>query len=208
MLLTAIENLLNRNFAASPKARELCAELRDQRLRIQIDDVDFAVGVEALGHSLRLFTPTDEAFHAEISGSPLNLLALMGEQPERLLQSGAVRLRGDAIILQRFRALLTLLRPDFEEELAQLIGDLPAHQLLRAGRSAVEFGQRSLDTLIRNVSEFLAHERGDLVPRSEAETFLEEVDRLREAADRAVARVDALHSQLETPPADDTVDSR
>lgn len=201
MLLTAIENLLNRNFVASPKTRSLCAQLQGRKLRIQIDDVGIAVGVESLGHSLRLFTPGTEEFEAEIAGSPLNLLALMGAQPERLLQSGAVRLRGDATVLQNFRELIALLRPDFEEELAQLIGDLPAHQLVRASRSAIEYGQRGLDTLLRNVSEFLAHEKGDLVPRGEAETFLEEVDRLREAVDRAAARIEVIATRVGDEPA-------
>lgn len=197
MLLTAIENLLNRSFDASPKARELCAELRGQHLRINVDDLDLSIGLEALGHSLRLFAPVDEDFQAEISGSPLNLLAMTGDSPERLLQSGAVRLRGDPAVLQRFQLLLALLRPDLEEELAHLVGDLPAHQLIRAGQSMLEAGQRGFDTLARNVSEFLAHERGDLVPRGEAEVFLEEVDQLREAMDRAAARVELLLAQME-----------
>ena len=46
-------------------------------------------------------------------------------------------------------------------------------------------------------AEYFAHERGDLVPRAEAEVFLEGVDRLREDVDRAAARVDALVARLD-----------
>ena len=53
---------------------------------------------------------------------------------------------------------------------------------------------------MRNVAEYLAHESGDLVPRAEAEVFLEGVDRLREDVDRAAARVDALLARLEAKP--------
>ena len=39
-------------------------------------------------------------------------------------------------------------------------------------------------TGVRNVAEYLAHERRDLVPRAEAEDFYRGVERLREDLDR------------------------
>jgi ubiquinone biosynthesis protein UbiJ len=43
-------------------------------------------------------------------------------------------------------------------------------------------------TGVRNMAEYLAHERGDLVPRAEAEDFYRSVERLREDLDRLEAR--------------------
>ena len=51
------------------------------------------------------------------------------------------------------------------------------------------------NTAARNVHEYLAHERRDLVPRTEATHFLEGVDRLREDADRLEARVRLLEAR-------------
>ena len=42
------------------------------------------------------------------------------------------------------------------------------------------------------MAEYLAHERGDLVPRAEAEDFYRGVERLREDLDRLDARTRAL----------------
>ena len=197
MLIAALENLLNRNLAQSPQARELCAALCGRRLKVVVQDLGLQFGVESLGGSLRITpSPADEC-HVEVVGSPVNLLALAGAHPERLLQSGAVQVRGDLDLLQRYRDLALLLRPDLEEELARLIGDAPAHRLAGLARAALSFGRRSADTAVRNAAEYFAHETGDLVPRAEAEVFLGEVDRLREDVDRAAARLEVLRRRLE-----------
>lgn len=192
--------MLNRNLGASPRARELCAALQGRRLQVRVSDLGLRIGFESLGGSLRLTRDPEGEFEAEISGSPLNLIALAGKSPERLLQSGAVQVCGDAELLQRYRELGLLLRPDLEEELSRLVGDAPAHQFARFARGAVAFGRRGADTAVRNAAEYFAHESGDLVPRAEADVFLEGVDRLREDVDRAAARVDALLARREDQP--------
>lgn len=203
MLTEAIENLLNRNLGQSPRARERCAALKGRRLRIVVHDLGLRIGFESLGDTLRISRQAkgdlqaEGEFHAEVAGSPINLLALAGPQPERLLKSGAVQVSGEVELLQQYRDLALLLRPDLEEELARLIGDSPAHRLAGLARAALAFGRRSADTAVRNTAEYFAHETGDLVPRAEAEAFLAEVDTLREDADRAAARLDALLAQLE-----------
>lgn len=197
MLTEAIENLLNRNLGQSPRARECCAALKGRRLRIVVRDLGLQIGFESLGDTLRISRQAEGEFHAEVAGSPINLLALAGPQPERLLKSGAVQVSGEVELLQQYRDLALLLRPDLEEELARLIGDSPAHRLAGLARAALAFGRRSADTAVRNTAEYFAHETGDLVPRAEAEEFLAEVDRLREDTDRAAARLDALLARLD-----------
>jgi ubiquinone biosynthesis protein UbiJ len=190
MLTEAIENLLNRNLPRSPRARELCESLTGKRVRIEAHGLSWVLTVESLRTSLRLaredtaVAPPD----AEISGSLMNLAALAGSHPEQVIQRGDVTIRGDAEVAQKFRELAMLLKPDVEEELSRLIGDTPAHQALRFVKLATGFGRRAARTSVRNVAEYLAHERGDLVPRAEAEDFYRGVERLREDLDRLEAR--------------------
>lgn len=192
MLTAAIENLLNRNLALSPGARIRCAALQGQRLLVCVTGTGLQIGIESLGDTLALSrTPVGE-FNVTVEGSPINLLALTGDNPERLLQSGQVTVRGDAEILQRYRALALLLQPDLEEELSRLVGDLPAHHIGRLARSLWSFGRRAASNTVRNAAEYLAHESHTLVPRAEAEAFMTDVDQLREAVDRAAARLRTL----------------
>lgn len=206
MLTEAIENLLNRNLANSPAARELCASLAGRRMAIVVQGLSVRVVVESLGSSLRLqrdpandavATPAD----AEIAGSPVNLMALAGATPEAVIQRGDVRISGDAELAQRFQQLGKLLRPDAEEEMAALFGDSVAHQMARAVKGLFDFGHRAGQTTLRNTAEYFAHESRDLVPRAEADVFLNGVDRLREDMDRLEARFAALEASL-APPTD------
>jgi len=202
MLTQAIENLLNRNLPRSPRARELAASLAGKRVRVEAQGLGWVVIAESLNSSIRLTkSPVDgQPPDADISGSLLNLAALAGSHPEEVIQRGDVTIRGDAEVAQKFRELAMLLKPDVEEELSRLIGDSPAHQALRLVRLATGFGRRAAQTGVRNVAEYLAHERGDLVPRAEAEDFYRGVERLREDLDRVEARVHLIeHSEDEIP---------
>jgi ubiquinone biosynthesis protein UbiJ len=196
MLTELVENLLNRNLGASPRARELCAALRGRRLRITLSGLGVRIGLESLGSTLRISRDPDGDFDAEVEGSPVNLIALAGPSPEHLLRSGTVQVRGDTELLQRYRELGLLLRPDLEEELSRFVGDAPAHQVMRFAGSAFGFGRHAADTAVRNAAEYFAHERGDLVPAAEAEAFMSDVDRLREDIDRAEAQTAHLEARL------------
>jgi ubiquinone biosynthesis protein UbiJ len=202
MLTQSIENLLNRNLPRSPRAQELCEILKGRTVRIEASVPGWILDCQSLGTSLKL-TKSAEAVNtpdAEIAGSLMNLAALAGSDPQGVIQRGAVTIRGDAELAQKFRELAMLLKPDVEEELSRLIGDTPAHQALRVVRMVTEFGKRAVSTGTRNVAEYLAHERGDLVPRAEAEDFYRGVERLREDLDRLDARARVIEQELAPAP--------
>lgn len=194
MLTQAIENLLNRNLPRSPRAQALCAALSGKRVRVEARGLAWVLTIESMNTSVKLTKGDDgePPADAEISGTLLNLAALAGSHPEEVIQRGDVSISGDAEIAQQFRELAMLLKPDVEEELSRIIGDTPAHQALRFVRMATGFGRRAAATGVRNVAEYLAHERRDLVPRAEADDFYRGVERLREDLDRLEARTRLL----------------
>ena len=149
--------------------------------------------VESTGSTLRI-TRGDAGADAEIVGGPFGLLALSGDSPEAVLQRGDVEIRGDAELAQKFRELALLLRPDLEDALSDLTGDVPAHQVGRFARMALGWTRKAAATTAENFAEYLGHERQDLVPKNEGEPFLKGVDALREDVDRLEARI-ALLSQ-------------
>jgi ubiquinone biosynthesis protein UbiJ len=192
MLTATIENVLNRGLPRSPRAQQLCSELTGRSVAVEVREIT-RLRVESTGSTLRITRGVAEA-DAEIVGGPFGLLALGGDTPDSVLQRGDVEIRGDAELAQKFRELALLLRPDLEDALSDLIGDVPAHQTGRLGRMALGWMRNAAATTVRNVSEYLAHERRDLVPRNEGERFLKGVDALREDVDRLEARI-ALLSQ-------------
>jgi ubiquinone biosynthesis protein UbiJ len=191
-MLATLENALNRGLPRSPRARQLCAELAGRTVAIEISPIG-RVLLESTGASLKV-TRGDGGAEAEIIGGPVSLLALAGSAAEAVLRRGDVRIRGDAELAQKFRELMVLLRPEPEEELALLVGDVPAHQIGRFARMAAAWTRKAAATALRNVAEYLAHERQDLAPRTEAESFLRGVDLVREDVDRLAARLELLRS--------------
>jgi ubiquinone biosynthesis accessory factor UbiJ len=190
MLTATLGNVLNRGLPRSPRARQLCAELAGKSVAIVIRDIArFSIA----SNGLQLIISRDAApANATLIGGPFSLLALSGESGQAVLQRGDVTMSGETDTAQAFRELAQLLRPDLEEELSLIVGDVAAHQLGRLARLSAGWGRRAADTTLKNLGEYLGHERADLVSRNEGEQFLRGVDQVREGVDRLQARLDVL----------------
>ena len=200
MLTERLQALCNRQLAASPRATHIANELNGRHIDIVVKHTPWQLRVSFNAGQLQLSRkPGNEPADATISGSPLSLAALAGDGAEAVIRRGDVRIEGDAELAARVRELGTLLYPDLEEELSQVIGDAPASLLGSVARQGLSWLRSSLRTGTHNVAEYLAHERRDLVPRAEAAAFYNDVDQLREAADRLQARIDALPARKGTP---------
>jgi len=200
MLTATIENVLNRGLPRSPRAQQLCAELTGRSVAVEVREITRLL-VESTGSTLRI-TRGDAGADAEIVGGPFGLLALGGDTPEAVLQRGDVEIRGDAELAQKFRELVLLLRPDLEEELSLVVGEVPAHQIGRFARMALGWSRKAAAITAENLAEYFGHERHDLVPRNEGEQFLRGVDSLREDVDRLEARIALLRERRSGGPAD------
>ncbi|MEO8307617.1 MAG: SCP2 sterol-binding domain-containing protein [Pseudomonadota bacterium] len=198
MLTERIQAAIDHNVAGSPRARELLAQLEGRSMVVRMQFTPWRVRARVLSQRLLVARTQDESADTLLSGTPLALLSLLREPPAEVIRRGAVTLTGDSEVAQQFQELMLLLRPDLEESLAGVIGDVPAHGLGRLLRKSLEYGRASARTVGLNVGEFLAHERHVLVPRAEASEFLAGVDEVREATDRIAARVQALETGTST----------
>jgi ubiquinone biosynthesis protein UbiJ len=192
MLRATLGNLVNRGLPRSPRAQQLVAGLEGRSLDVEIRDL-VTLRVTSNGRTLDIdMSQGDTPASATVSGGPLSLLALAGDSGQAVIQRGDVTISGDSDVAQAYQELARLLRPDLEEELSLVIGDVPAHQLARLARLGGRFGMRAADTTLRNIADYLGHERGDLVSRNEGDVFLRGVDAVREGVDRLEARLDVL----------------
>ena len=191
-LLRPFERLLNRNIAASSRARGLLAELEGRSLEIRLVATPVRIRLAASRDVLAVGPAGEAPADAVIEGTPLSFLRLASGGGAKSIRAGGMEVEGDAEVAEGFRRLLDAARPDLEEELSKLTGDAAAHHAARFVREAADFGRRAGDILARNVSEYLSEESRDVPARIEVEEFLEAVDRLREAVDRIEARTAAV----------------
>lgn len=95
---------------------------------------DLALGITRAGLLERLDEAPPEALRIELDASNPALLALgalTGEKPQ-------VSVQGDAAFAGELSWLMDNLRWDIEDDLAQIVGPAPAHQLARWGRAAAQ----------------------------------------------------------------------
>ncbi|MGB5591910.1 MAG: sterol-binding protein, partial [Gammaproteobacteria bacterium] len=134
-----------------------------------------------------------------LSGLPLSLARLGLTVDPDVFRKGAVSISGDPVLAQDFQRLLDLARPDWEEELSRLVGDVAAHQLGNAARDLMRWSLQAADTLGRDTSEYLREESRDLPTRFEVDEFLDQVDELSGDIDRAEARLQRLERRASGP---------
>jgi ubiquinone biosynthesis accessory factor UbiJ len=215
--LAAIESVLNRSISGSQKAQGLARRL--DRTSLQVDVEGFArIRAAVCGSRLALTaggtlgagadgsTSASGGADAVISGSPFALFKLLtegagravGPPPDRARASAHVA--GDAEVAGRYRQLFALARPDLEEELSRLVGDLPARRLSLAAQGAISWIGKLGRTVGENVAEYLQEESRDLPARAEVEEFLQGVDRLRDTADRVETRLARIEQRLKGAP--------
>ncbi|MEO8163902.1 MAG: hypothetical protein ABI619_00765 [Betaproteobacteria bacterium] len=87
---------------------------------------------------------------------------------------------------------------DFEEDLSRIFGDVAAHRLADAGRSAAAWPKQATQSFAGNVAEFLTEEKHLLITPLRAAEFVCEVDDLRDAVERLDKRVALLQRQIKT----------
>ena len=193
--VAALESLLNHHISESTAARDQLLGLAGRSLAVHIVGTGLILRLDAGEQQLRIGVMGEdvgETVTASISATPLTLLQLLRSSTVTNFRASGAELAGDTETAEVFAELLRLARPELEEELSHLIGDVAAHGVSQSTQRIIGWGARALDALSRNTSEFLQEEIRQLPPRLEGERFNREVDRLREDADRAVQRVDRL----------------
>ena len=182
--------LLNRGIRGSTDATRRCRTLEGASFRIELDGLGLGLTLVSRGDSVAL--SQESAADARLSGTPGALARLAATGDEALLRSRAVRISGDPLVARDFRDLISLAAPDFEEELARLVGDVAARQLGNFVRGVAGWSFDAADRLSRTVAEYLQEEGRDLPARAEVEAFLDHVDELAGAAARVEARLRRL----------------
>ena len=191
--IAAIESLLNQHIQKSSTAQDRLFALAGRSLAINIRNFDIKLQLDAEQTRLEVSMISDDsivATTATISGTPLTLLSLLNVSTLADFRAAGVEFSGDIQTAEAFAELLRFARPDLEEELSHLVGDIVAHKMARSVRRVKGWGTRAIDALTMDTSEFLQEEIRQLPPRVEVESFSREVERLREDTDRTVQRVD------------------
>lgn len=189
---TFFESLLSRWLAMDPESAVRMTRLHGKVVHFVLlgISVDCQMIFERDDIKLRWenFLPAD----LRISATPLRLLQLRMSRERRRFFSDDVMVSGDMMLAREVMALFDELEPDWEEWLANKVGDVSAHQMGRFFRKAGGMLREVAGRLSDSLSEYLQEEVGLTPPREAIQDFYEEVDSLRLQVDRLQARIQYL----------------
>jgi ubiquinone biosynthesis protein UbiJ len=191
-LLRPIAEVLNRNIAETTPARELATQLDGKTVAIRVRDTALAMYFVFDQDTVTLATEFDADPDVVITGSLVTLARMAGGAGAQAIRDGDIDLTGDAATAQRFQTLLDHAKPDVEEELSRVIGDVAAHQLAEFARGVGNWVRDARSTMGDNIREYLQEESRDLPSRYEVEIFGQQVGELRDDVERIAARLKRL----------------
>jgi len=185
--LQPIVSRLNRNIRETTPALELCRELDGTVVAVRVRDTALSAYFRVADDAISVSGNYEDEPDVALSGSLLTLARMAGNAGEDAIRDGSLELSGDAQKAQGFQRLLAMVKPDVEEELSGVIGDVAA-----MARGVGRWARDARSTMGANVREYLQEESGDVPSRYEVEKFAGQVNVLRDDVDRVEARINRL----------------
>ena len=195
-----LASAINRYLAMDPGVAARLAPLDGKTIALELRGFDLVICLQiAAGRIAVLQEPVAEP-DTTLHGTPLGYTRLgLGNDSAGTLFSGAVTITGDVETGQAFKAVLDELDIDWEEQLAGITGDLVAHRLGNAARSAGKWLHQGRTTLQQDLGEYLQEELRVVPTRIEVDNFIGDVDRLRMDLERIDARIRRLQTTGNPP---------
>lgn len=190
-LLDLAEQSLNRILHQDPVTLDRLGPLAGKVIAIHATLPAFNLYLLPHSEGIDLLAHYDGAADVSLSGRAADLARLPLAGNEVLFGRG-VELRGDSGLAHRLQGILADTRIDWEAWLGDLLGDAAGHEAARLLRALGGYGRNSTRALLQNTQEYLQEEARLLPTAVEVEIFLDEVDELRERAERLEARIRQL----------------
>ena len=191
----ALELALGRLLALDPEAGAKLAALEGKRIELALDAPPIAMSVTVREGKPRI-GPPEQQVEADL-GLRANLAGLFAQLPLPRTRAAAgaapkMRINGDAELAKTLQSLARDFDPDGEQPFVDTLGPILGPQVARTLREGLRAGRGVAKNLARDAADYLTEESRDAVGRAELSSFLDDVDALRDRADRLLARAARL----------------
>lgn len=178
---------VNHVLRATPVALERLRKHAGRTLAFRVGPFESALTVQTTGEVTPAVAGTARDLEVRISPFLLPRLAAGDEAAFR-----EIAMEGDAELAQEVSFLVRHLSWDAEEDLAKVVGDIPAHRVASALRALRGWGRDTAVRLAQGAAEYWTEESPVIASRVKVEGFVREVSELTEAVDRLEKRIERL----------------
>ena len=182
---------VNHLLAPAAWAREILTEHAGKVAVFELFPLRVAVAVDPDG-TLRV-APEGAVPSVTIRLTQATVLQILAEGEDAWRKANV---QGDSEFAAAISKVAANLRWDVEEDLSRVFGDIAAHRMAAAGRSAAAWPKQAATSLAGTVAEFLTEEKHLLVTPLRAAEFVRDVDELRDAVERLDKRIERLQRQV------------
>lgn len=190
----ALEKAIDTLLRLDPVSRQRLALLDGRVIRVIASAPLLDVTAIVTGGRVSVSSDHDDEVDLTISGSVVALRSLTESQDA--VHSGEVSISGDIRVASHLREILAGIDPDWQELISPVIGDTATHKLERAGRDAMQWLSRTRESFGEDTHDYLVDEVHLVVNSDDLARFSDDVDELREDADRVAARFARLERLL------------
>lgn len=192
-LVTAVvETTLNTLIQDDPALVKRMNRLKGQVIQVHVKEINktltfiFSQQIDVLAHF-----EGDADCYLSLS---LSVLPELREQANitQLIKQDKLVLEGDIQLAQKFSQLLTDAKPDLEEWLSRVTGDVIAHTFVSGAKQSVEWVKKNAEKKQDHIAQVLTEEWRIAPPPLEVAHFCDQVDDIASAVARTESRLNAL----------------
>jgi ubiquinone biosynthesis protein UbiJ len=189
----ALEIALGRLLALDPETQARLAALEGKRIELVLESPPIAMSLSVRDGKPRI-GPPESGSEADL-GLRANLAGLFAQLPlprGRGASAPKMRINGDAELARTLQSLARDFDPDWDRPFVDTLGPLLGPQVARTLREGLRASRGVAKNLARDAADYLTEESRDAVGRAELSAFLDDVDALRDRAERLLARAARL----------------
>ena len=195
--LGALEGTINRALSLAPLGGEELTPFEDEMFALHCTAPQFELYLYPGRNSVRLAGIHEGPVTTSIRGEASDFTELASSQdPAATLINGALELEGDSAPLIELQKVLSNLDIDWEAPLVDTLGDVAGHQLAEVLRIGFSWGSKAVNSLTRQLEEFIHEEARLSPPRLELEDFYADVRDLGQHVERLQMRAQRLRKKI------------
>jgi ubiquinone biosynthesis protein UbiJ len=178
---------LNHVLRSQPAALERLRAHAGRTVAFHVGPATVAFTIQTTGEVTAALPAAARDLEVRISPFLLPRLALNEEAAYR-----DIEMQGDMELAQEVSFLARHLSWDAEEDLARVIGDIPAHRVASTARAMRDWGRDAALRMAQGAAEYWTEEQPLFASRVKVESFVRGVAELGEDLDRLEKRIERL----------------